>query len=1437
MRPGSVTEQAVTITDEADLPTLQFIGAARTVDEDAGELDVDVYWTGESELDASVAWTTADGTATAGSDYVQASGTITRKAGAAGNTATIKVTVTDDKDDDPGAPETFTVTLSNPAGARVGARAVHTVSVTDDEPTEVRLIADSDDIAEASGKKTIEVRVVRALAAGETLAAPLSFTGAAAFGVDYTLSAPSRKPTGVTYANLASTDLAKSPPTLTFTGGTGHKRIAELILTATQDSADESAKEDITVALGALDAGAGLDGGAKARAGEDRQTFSITDDDVPEIAIAGGGAVGEGGRAGFTVTSNIAPLADLPVKLSAAQEGDFVDPRYLTAAATIVKGATSATFEIPTQRDSADEPDGAVTVTIEDGGEAYTIKSGAGSASVPVTDRSPTTVSLSAGGSTTLAEGDATSKASLTLSLGRDLAQGEVAEIPLDITSATGVAIAGTGAANRDYVLTATGAGVTLAGAGTAAPKITFTGAGGTERSAAVEFTATARDDGDEDHETFTVVLGNLADSSLATNLSGGLEAETDNDPNTDDNQVELGITDDEGLKPLLNLATADGKSAPVEGSPAEFKLTLAPAPSEALEVEVTVSEEGGLDYIAAAAEGARTLTVPADRSVFDFTVPTRGNDRDENSGGVVVTLVAGDAYRIGAAGAHTIAVRDDETTELTITRSDRSPDPIYEDGGVATVEFTLARALGAGDTVTIPLNIRGATLPTHATLTVKSGQTGVKLLTAAPWSAAQPALELAGAGVSGGTLEITAVDNSDKVKRTLKIGPDSSAVTTAGPGFDGGVVFAGKAVDIVIANNDGTPRVVVEARDKEIEEGRDTVFFVHADPAPRRDLPVRLEVKQRGDVIDSVSVPRIGSLNGRSIRSAGTLSLTIPARHTGRIVLTVQTKDDSVDDPNGWISIGEQKAGATAAKVDVWDNDGGPTLRFIGAANPVPITEGGTASFSIGASARGAGHVLNKPKVNLRVSQVGNFVDPKHLGVKQFLITHSITTYEVPTLGDSTDERDGWIIVELLPCSRTSGFSTCAIEFPPENARSIMVKDDDPDVAMVNVQGRALSLSESKLDSGGYEVSLQTDPGQAVTVRVDVPAAHRDTVSVMPPGGTAGTSATLGFTGGASGNWGTPQTVTVAALEDDDGEDDTVTLTHAVTGYPGVTSAPDFSVDVTDIGYGVVAEHDDLRVRESGGTANYRLRLSSKPSAGVTVTPVSADTNKATVSGPLTFAPGNWKVWRTVTVTGLQRGAARVNHRTASTDPNYNSLPESDTSVDVDVGANPRPAATLTVAPNPVAEGADLTLTATLDKAVSPAAAVTIPLTYTYGTASSADISEVASITIASGARSGSATLSTVDDTKYEETDETFSVAFGTLPEEVRSGGVASVEVAIDDDEGGAGVRAGEGDGCGGRQRDLHGGAGDGALGDGDGDGGGRVRGGDGGHRHGEGR
>jgi len=56
--------------------------------------------------------------------------------------------------------------------------------------------------------------------------------------------------------------------------------------------------------------------------------------------------------------------------------------------------------------------------------------------------------------------------------------------------------------------------------------------------------------------------------------------------------------------------------------------------------------------------------------------------------------------------------------------------------------------------------------------------------------------------------------------------------------------------------------------------------------------------------------------------------------------------------------------------------------------------------------------------------------------------------------------------------------------------------------------------------------------------------------------------------------------------------------------------------------------------VAENAGTATYTLVLKSEPAGPVTVTPLSSDTDNATVSGALTFTPDNWNVAQTVTVT-----------------------------------------------------------------------------------------------------------------------------------------------------------------------------------------------------------
>ncbi len=104
--------------------------ASVTVNENAGTLTLTVQRTGGSNDAVSVDYATADATATAGGDYVSASGTLDWADGNADD-KTIDITITDDSDTE--GNEAFTLALSNITGGAVYGTQSATVTISDDE--------------------------------------------------------------------------------------------------------------------------------------------------------------------------------------------------------------------------------------------------------------------------------------------------------------------------------------------------------------------------------------------------------------------------------------------------------------------------------------------------------------------------------------------------------------------------------------------------------------------------------------------------------------------------------------------------------------------------------------------------------------------------------------------------------------------------------------------------------------------------------------------------------------------------------------------------------------------------------------------------------------------------------------------------------------------------------------------------------------------------------------------------------------------------------------------------------------------------------------------------------------------------------------------------------------------------------------------------------
>ena len=159
---------------------------------------------------------------------------------------------------------------------------------------------------------------------------------------------------------------------------------------------------------------------------------------------------------------------------------------------------------------------------------------------------------------------------------------------------------------------------------------------------------------------------------------------------------------------------------------------------------------------------------------------------------------------------------------------------------------------------------------------------------------------------------------------------------------------------------------------------------------------------------------------------------------------------------------------------------------------------------------------------------------------------------------------------------------------------KDLPVTVDDDDTAGLVVAPDAVTVAEG--GSASYTVKLATEPSADVTVTVTGHAGSDLTLD----------KATLTFT---ALTWGTAQTVTVTAGEDDDAVDDEVTLAHTASGgdYGSVTEDLPVTVDDDDT-VGLVVAPDAVTVDEADDPATesiaehkatYTVKLATEPTCG----------------------------------------------------------------------------------------------------------------------------------------------------------------------------------------------------------------------------------------------
>ncbi|MCP9934861.1 cadherin-like domain-containing protein [Cyanobium sp. Candia 9D4] len=261
--------------------------------------------------------------------------------------------------------------------------------------------------------------------------------------------------------------------------------------------------------------------------------------------------------------------------------------------------------------------------------------------------------------------------------------------------------------------------------------------------------------------------------------------------------------------------------------------------------------------------------------------------------------------------------------------------------------------------------------------------------------------------------------------------------------------------------------------------------------------------------------------------------------------------------------------------------------------------------------------------------------------------------------------------------------------------------------------------------------VTTEAGGSATFTVVLDSQPTANVTVGISSSDTTEGTTnlSSLTFT---PANWNVPQTVIVTGV-DDPAIDGTVAysiVTAAATSsdpnYNGFNAA-NVSVSNTDNDTAgvTVAPTGGLFTSEGGGTSQFSVRLTSQPSANVSISIASSDSTEGSTNvSSLTFTPANWNAFQFVTVTGVDDGVVDGNiaytiltGATTSTDANYSGLAVADvgvTNVDND-------AASFSISDVSITEGNSGTTTAVFTVTLSNAVAGGTSVSYATanGTAS----------------------------------------------------------------------------------------------------------------------
>ena len=444
-------------------------------------------------------------------------------------------------------------------------------------------------------------------------------------------------------------------------------------------------------------------------------------------------------------------------------------------------------------------------------------------------------------------------------------------------------------------------------------------------------------------------------------------------------------------------------------------------------------------------------------------------------------------------------------------------------------------------------------------------------------------------------TVTVTGVQDDDAKDETVTVSHSVSGY---------GAVSIGAAVTVSVTDDD-TAGVSVSPVSINTDEGGTVTYTVKLDTLPSG--PVTITPMRSGD-------------SGAVSLSPARLTVTPSNWDTPWTVSVTGVQDDDANDETVTVSHSVSGYGAVSVGavviVSVMDGDTAGV-----SVSPVSVNtdEGGTVPYTLQLSTEPTGPVTITP---MRSGDSGA------VSLSPASLTVTPSNWDTPRTVTVTGVQDDDANDETVSISHSvSGYGGVT------SAAAVTVSVDDDDTPGVSITPASVNPGEG--ETATYTLQLSTEPTGHVTITPT--NGDSGAVSLSPARLTVTPS-----------NWNMPQAVTVTVLQDDDSADETVSISHSVSGYGGVSVGAVVIVSVTDDNnHGMaVTDNDTARVRitppnlnlDEGGTATYTVTLSTQPAGNVTITPTNGDSGAVSLSpATLSFTPSTWDTPRTVAVTALQ--------------------------------------------------------------------------------------------------------------------------------------------------------------------------------------------------------